>query len=739
MRSVFKYFIALLLLFFLTPRRGFCYKPKTHLYLALRAIQPILQGSNKIEMGGLQYEIDSEIALVIREYPGYYLGGVIGPDGFPDIMFGQMIIHPDTRCGSKNGKWVCDSAAENSSWSWEWFEYLYKAAKNLQGEERKKALSFVMGYITHGAGDMWAHTFVNYFAGGAWPANLAANRNLAIRHIIVEGVIGKYTPDIQRQIDSLGGIKAPIDFIIKQFFNDPWARKRSSNSFSGLFLKLRDELIEKRSKKIYLPLWPYLDCWIEEINKGLQDWPLMSFKVANDLFVRDEIDTALAHITDFEDEHLYKMLSVDPISLVASCKGHPEINIARSITAIKRFIAEIPVIKELQQITGDLKNFLFTKVYGISIDSLKNYIQNPELYLDTSKGFFAAGDKEKILELISIDSTTGYFNENGFAIAHNTIQICKLIFLGPEQLDRMLFDFNAGPLYTTLAATSSKKENVMLGFIRSLDGNHQWRSVSPPLPVQEPSRQFSEEMPLWTDCLARTNFFKKIFHDWEVSGISIPYYQPADCISLSSLPPVTANYDILYAIKNGDTSYYSSCGEQQFLQVTLINHQRVSQNYSVYISYEVSDSVLVTPFTHAAELIPDRLCINPYSVITTSQLKYYMDSCLVPNTPATVIAQFVINGSLPAISGRVDTVIIKIPLLKSLSGAYKFNVYLLEKLNSPELPILNAAKNSLIKRNEAEYLTFPVNAAFSTNLFINCQDCPTQEILPCLLPPQKNN
>ena len=734
MRKIITYFFAALLVVFINPQSGFCYKPKTHLYLALKTIEPILQGSNTIEMGGLKYEIDADMAAAVRKYPGYYLGGVVGPDGFPDIMFGQMIVHPDSKCKMENGKWTCNASTENESWSWEWFDHLHNAAKKLTGEEREKALAFVTGYITHGAGDMWAHTFVNYFARGSWPDNLDStdNKNIAIRHIIVEGVIGNYTPAIKDKIAALGGIQAPLNFIVQQFFYDPWAKKRSAKSLAGSFLKLKEELIKKREEKKYFVVKPYLNCWIEEIDKGLQDWPAVSLRVAEELFINEEIDSALRHISDFENEHLYKMLSIDPISLIASCNGHPDFNIPKIMGDLANSLSNLPGLKKLRELKGNLRNFLFEKVFGVSIDSLKNYLRDPERYLDPAQGFFAEGDREKILELISIDSSTRLFNENSFAIVHNTIQTSKLVFLKPAVLDKMLFDFNAGPLYATSSDSSSKNENVMLGFIRSLDGNHQWRSVSPPLPVREPSREFSDEMPIWKDCLSRANFFKKIFYDWTVSGISIPFYEPDECSNLSKLAPVTAAYTILPAVKNEEIHSYSSCGEQQFLEVALVNHQRVAQNYSLYITYEVSDSVTINPGTHAADLIPDRLCAKTTSLVTASQLKYYKDSCLLSSTPVSVIYQEIINGILPATTGTVATSVIKIPLLRYLGGAYKLNVYLLEKMNSPELPVLNSTKNSLIKNNEAEYLTSPVNAFFTANLFITCEDCTGLEGMPCL-------
>src|SRR3990172_2865986 len=79
------------------------WKPKTHLFTAAAAVEEILAGSNSVTINGKPYMVNKHVANAIRTFPDYYFGGVVGPDGFPDIVFGQSKIHPDSRCenGSK--------------------------------------------------------------------------------------------------------------------------------------------------------------------------------------------------------------------------------------------------------------------------------------------------------------------------------------------------------------------------------------------------------------------------------------------------------------------------------------------------------------------------------------------------------------------------------------------------------------------------------------------------------------
>ena len=66
-------------------------------------------------------------------------------------------------------------------------------------QEQLEILAFAYGFLTHAAGDMWAHTLVNDLSQGVFPpvAEIASDpekAKIAFRHIIIEGYVGDATP-----------------------------------------------------------------------------------------------------------------------------------------------------------------------------------------------------------------------------------------------------------------------------------------------------------------------------------------------------------------------------------------------------------------------------------------------------------------------------------------------------------------------------------------------------------------
>lgn len=139
----------------------------------------------KVTFNGREYVVDARVAAAVSNQRGAYNAGVVGPDGFPDFVFGQSVIHAlDT------GKW---------------FDHVLRRAWQAQadpaysGADKEKILAFAYGFATHGAGDMWGHTYMNDFALGVFPAvgELVSNvdsAEIAIRHLIAEGYVGDATP-----------------------------------------------------------------------------------------------------------------------------------------------------------------------------------------------------------------------------------------------------------------------------------------------------------------------------------------------------------------------------------------------------------------------------------------------------------------------------------------------------------------------------------------------------------------
>src|SRR4051812_9740890 len=160
------------------------FKPYTHANTGFDARADVID-NGKVTIEGREYPVDPAVVAALRDWPSYYNAGVIGPDGFPDLTMGQSIIHPvDT------GKWL--KYILSKAWAAQ-SDPSYSAA------EKSQILAFSYGFLTHAAGDMWAHTLVNELSGEVFPAvgdvlTDPAAASIAIRHIIVEGYIGDATP-----------------------------------------------------------------------------------------------------------------------------------------------------------------------------------------------------------------------------------------------------------------------------------------------------------------------------------------------------------------------------------------------------------------------------------------------------------------------------------------------------------------------------------------------------------------
>ena len=166
-------------------------KSKGHIYMANLILEELKTKDNLfIDYNGVleEYEVPDMIKKALLEYPSYFRAGAIGPDFFPDMLIGQMTIHPEN-----SGKWL---------------QMMYEelCAMPPQDEETKQALAFYMGYMLHYAGDMFTHHYVNSYARGWFPDFMgiwdqfeaeeyeAATEKILIilRHLAVEAYLDDY-------------------------------------------------------------------------------------------------------------------------------------------------------------------------------------------------------------------------------------------------------------------------------------------------------------------------------------------------------------------------------------------------------------------------------------------------------------------------------------------------------------------------------------------------------------------
>jgi hypothetical protein len=159
------------------------WKPFTHVFTGNNAYEDALDGA--VEINGVAYPVNPRLVLALQTKKPFYDAGVVGPDGYPDLVMGQSVIHPEN-----TGKWL--RHVLDKAWA-------AQTDPRYSESEKLEILAFSYGFLTHAAGDMWAHTLVNDFAQGVFPAvgeilsdpEAAA---IAVRHIIVEGYIGDATP-----------------------------------------------------------------------------------------------------------------------------------------------------------------------------------------------------------------------------------------------------------------------------------------------------------------------------------------------------------------------------------------------------------------------------------------------------------------------------------------------------------------------------------------------------------------
>ena len=124
-----------------------------HIYMANILRQELIDnGGNiilKIEKGKKEkYKIPENFYKAIRDYPSYFRAGSVGPDFFPDLIFGQMIIHPIN--------------------SGEWLKLMLDELATIppSDPEYYPSISFYLGFMLHYAGDMFTHDYVNSYAKG---------------------------------------------------------------------------------------------------------------------------------------------------------------------------------------------------------------------------------------------------------------------------------------------------------------------------------------------------------------------------------------------------------------------------------------------------------------------------------------------------------------------------------------------------------------------------------------------
>ncbi len=432
------------------------WKINTHLFAANKArADAVNDGMVTIPPFG-EIPVSPAALQALRAYPAAYRAGVIGPDLFPDMIFGGWIIHSDTP-----GEWTADAWLRHvwsRAWSWP------------DPSERSKALAFAYGFLTHGAGDIWAHSWVNQKADGAWVSFTGKERSTAIKHVVLEGYVGEHTPKTDLGLDVWPG------FVSNVLIRDENARRHSD--FAKYYQKWLDlydwldPLIDRARKQMNenidndAPYWAkcalhpvacakkeQMETWQLDIKRGFRAMVDSSQSLGEYLMEGEGLGSASA-MTGWMVEWIPKMFGAHAIGEGAA--------------ALNGFLSWVggavaPISEAVKEETERFFKKNFATMYDLYLAA-----RNPATYMDQIG--FPPGTRQQVDREMGISGGGDDFSWTTFEPIYNSVVLSKLVLLDGNGLNELAR--RAG--MSTPLFPASTQANLMLGVFRSMTHSYQW-------------------------------------------------------------------------------------------------------------------------------------------------------------------------------------------------------------------------------------------------------------------------
>ncbi len=529
------------------------WEPTTHVYLAEIAINEALTSpdnkvtlyatdyltgkilrdaaGNRIIFG--RYEVNADMLRAIRANRQTYFAGVCGPDAFPDMMTGQEMIHPAGKITPFQNRVIggpdssmpdinrdLPSGPEGPGAN-KWLTHIYNCAFNQapDGSTRYNTdenKAFVAGFLAHAAGDMFGHTFINYFTGA--PFNFRGANGFsgnAVKHVLTEQYVLSKTPALldvnDYDIKLAGG--APNFIYDNMIRNDSTWYLKGTGLLEGAGLskalsvpyqysRLRDSLkslvdkeaagqlsIAQEALFTLNPfLKPYINAWIKDIDSGLKALPPVSLELVKSLTMHPRAgvdnggvqpsgaDDILLHYTT---DHLLSMSGLP--DFVGSIAGDV-LKAKDVIRALRTMALDITGLADLAAWIDNAELAVMNKVTlaltGKSYTDWQNYVHSPATYfdsIDNSDSFNQDGGyklaQSQFDTLMNLNN--GKLDWENFAPAFNTVQMIKLTLLSANGYHQLMSDLG-GAVPST---------NPILGYMETLDGSNQWKANSNKMPL----------------------------------------------------------------------------------------------------------------------------------------------------------------------------------------------------------------------------------------------------------------
>jgi len=445
------------LLLTVTSSPAHAWAVKAHLFIANTVMEDLADGKLTVRAvetgpGGERLTVDPplgeievppDIVQAIMNNRAAFRAGAAGPDGYPDIYFGQSIIHP---------------YEPGQPWrAIDWGRHLLERARDYEdGESRERAIAFAYGFLVHIACDAIGHTWVNSHSGGAWDWG---NMTIVTTHVSLESYVNSKLPetefegdpdninvdsgfltealllddDTQSSVVRAGYLKALVDYW--DFFDRAQAkidrlldRTWNIDISGGALSAMRSALRHQRGVA-----WDALNAWINTSTATVGDLAQGSY-IRIPGYVSDWIWTWTPQLMGVPGGVLTALEYLGwPMSVVSDWLN-------------ERFMQ------------------LLEEVYNALLRDTFEALTDPQVFLDQTQTPEA---RERIYEEMALDRDAGVLNPDMFYALYDSIALSKLCLMDGDAI---------GAVGAALGVTipwSGSDDHILYDCVNSLDASNQ--------------------------------------------------------------------------------------------------------------------------------------------------------------------------------------------------------------------------------------------------------------------------
>jgi hypothetical protein len=450
-----------IIIFLISVAPCLAFDPVTHVWIAQQVLDDV-SADGRVSILGDEYPVPARSVEALRAHAAHYRMGAVGPDAVPDVLTGQATAH-----AGAGGGWKSD----------DWLRHVQRAAEG----ESTQALAFALGCWTHAASDIFAHTYVNRYAGRQW--SLRDRETTAdTRHVVLERFIGRHTP----RAAPWDAVALPAGFVARALVLDERADAQYARVPSAQVPRAMGALeraVRALSKRLGSQV---LAAWHANILQAIEAYVRANTDVVRNLMRPSHADPS-APLKDWAKRWGPVLVGVPPDSRLKALAGRAIGAVKPALGGLARRVAnrlkqtadaggEPDDVSRVHRAAAELAGMLGDRWHDSPtmqhVALLRSANTEDALTRIFTEGSGRLPIHRDIVQRVRADMGVppgGTMTPDSFAPAHDAIVLSKLALLDAAQLNALATKHGAG------APFDSGRLCLLDRAVHSLDASAQWR------------------------------------------------------------------------------------------------------------------------------------------------------------------------------------------------------------------------------------------------------------------------